>query len=44
MVKLTMKMPHDSHDGTLGYTVDQLVRVAFQLRVEEVYDTMGTAV
>ena len=44
MVKLTMKMPHDSHGAPLGYTADQLVRVAFQLQVEGAFDTVGTVV
>ena len=44
MVKLTMKMPHDSHGASLEYTADQLVRVAFQLQVEGAFDTMGTVV
>ena len=39
-----MKMPHDTHGAPLGYTADQLVRVAFQLRVEGAFDTVGTAV
>ena len=37
-------MPHDSNGATLGYTADQLVRVAFQLRVEGAFDTVGTVV
>ena len=44
VVKLTMKMPHDSHGASLEYTADQLVRVAFQLQVEGAFDTMGTVV
>ena len=39
-----MKMPHDLYDASLGYTADQLVRVAFQLQVEGAFDTMGTVV
>ena len=41
---LTMKIPLDSHGAPLEYTADQLVRVAFQLRVEEAFDKVGTAV
>ena len=44
LAKLIMKMPHDSHGDSLGYTVDQLVPAASQLRVEEAFDKVGTAV
>ena len=44
MVKLTMKLPHDSYDASLEYIADQLVRVAFQLQVEGAFDTVGTVV